>query len=60
MMSQNNGNLPTGFGLALAQNPEAMAAFTALPYVKRQAMVQRAQHAATKEEMQSVVDELKA
>lgn len=50
--------IPLGFGFALAQNPEAMTAFAKLPEGKREVLIQRAHMAASKEEMQSIVDGL--
>ncbi len=52
------GDLPLGFGLAMAQRPEAMARFAALPEAERQAVVDRARSARSKQEMQSCVDQL--
>jgi len=48
--------LPLGLGLALAQRPEAMERFAALPEPERQAVVERARNARSKQEMQSCVD----
>lgn len=48
--------LPLGLGLALAQRPEAMERFAALPEPERQAVVARARNARSKQEMQSCVD----
>ncbi len=51
-------DLPVGFGLAMAQRPEAMARFAALPEAERRAVVDRARSARSKREMQSCVDQL--
>jgi len=53
-----DGDLPVGFGLAMAQRPEAMERFAALPEAERQAMVDRARNARSKQEMRSCVDQL--
>lgn len=50
--------LPLGLGLAMAQRPEAMERFAALPEAERKAVVERARNARTKREMRAFVDEL--
>ena len=50
--------LPLGFGFALAQNPEAMKKFSALPEAQRSELLQRAHTVSSKEEMQALVDGL--
>lgn len=50
--------LPLGLGLAMAQRPEAMERFAALPEAERQAVVAQARSARTKQEMQSCVERL--
>ncbi len=50
--------LPLGLGLAMAQKPEAMERFAALPEAERQALVDQARGARTKQEMRSCVDQL--
>ena len=50
--------MPLGLGFALAQNPEAMKKFAAMPAGEQAGMVQRARHVSSKEEMQRLVDEL--
>lgn len=50
--------LPLGFGFALAQNPEAMKNFSALPQPKQEEVIQRAHQASSKDAMQSLMDEL--
>ena len=56
MMDKND--LPLGFGFALAQNPEAMRAFSLLPEEKRSQIVQQAHSVSSKSEMQSLVNGL--
>ncbi len=50
--------LPVGFGLAMAQRPEAMERFAALPETEREALVERARNARSRQEMRSCVDQL--
>lgn len=50
--------LPLGFGLAMAQRPEAMERFAALPEAEREALVNRARSARSKQEMQACADSL--
>ena len=56
MQTSLEAELPLGFGLALAQRPEAIERFAALPEAERQAVLQRARTARSKQEMQSCVD----
>ena len=53
-----DAELPLGLGLAMAQRPEAMERFAALPEAERQAVVERARGARSKQEMRSCVDSL--
>lgn len=50
--------LPLGFSLAMAQRPEAMERFAALPEAEREAVTERARSARSKEEMRDCVDQL--
>ena len=50
--------LPLGLGFALAQDPEAMEAFTALPEANRAALLERAHTVSSREEMQALVNGL--
>jgi len=50
--------LPLGFGFAMAQRPEAMERFAALPEAEREALVNRARGARSKQEMRACVDAL--
>ena len=58
MDSMTHPELPIGFGFALAQNPEAMQAFTRLPEASQAEIVQRARAVSSKQEMQTLVDSL--
>ena len=53
-----DAELPLGLGLAMAQRPEAMERFAALPEAERQAVVDQARGARTKQEMCACVDRL--
>ena len=50
--------MPLGLGFALAQDPEAMEAFTALPEADRAALLERAHTVSSREEMQALVNGL--
>ena len=50
--------LPLGFGMALAQHPEAMARFAALPEAEQQAIIDGAHAVRSKQEMQAYVENL--
>lgn len=54
----DRNDVPLGFGFALAQNPEAMGRFAALPQAKQQELLQRARSVTSKGEMQALVSEL--
>ena len=51
-------NLPLGFSFALAQNPEAMKAFSSFPEAKQTEILNRAQSVVSKSEMQELVNSL--
>ena len=51
-------DLPLGFGMALAQHPEAMARFAALSEAEQQAMIDGAHAVRSKEEMRCYVERL--
>ena len=55
-----HGELPLGFGFALAQDPEAMQKFASMPEQKRQEILQKAQNVSDKNEMQTLVHNLTA
>lgn len=50
--------LPLGFSFALGQDPKAMQHFTALTNEERTALLQKARNAASKDEMQQLVQKL--
>ena len=50
--------LPLGFGMVLAQHPEAMACFAALPEAEQQAVINGAHAVRSKEEMRAYVERL--
>ena len=47
-----------GLGLAMAQRPEAMERFAALPEAERENLVEQARNARTRQEMRACVDQL--
>ena len=53
-----DGELPLGLGLAMAQRPEAMERFAALPEAERVNLVEQARNARTRQEMRACVDQL--
>ncbi len=54
----DNDGIPLGFGMALAQYPDAMTAFAALTKKQKDSLLQQAGSAATKDEMQALVRSL--
>lgn len=50
--------LPLGFGAAMAQFPAAMEIFANLPPEERQALIERARSAQSKQEMRACIDSL--
>ena len=50
--------LPLGFGMALAQHPEAMQRFAALPEAEQQAIIDGTHQVRSREEMQAYVERL--
>lgn len=52
------GNLPIGFGMALAQNLDAMNHFASLPHDRQMAVIDGARHIRSKQEMQAYVNRL--
>ena len=54
------GDVPLGFGFALAQDPGAMERFAALNEAERQAYLDRARAVSSKREMQALVSQLSA
>lgn len=51
-------DLPLGLGFALSQRPEAMERFAALPEAERQAVIDAARSAQSRQEMRACVDRL--
>lgn len=52
--------LPVGFGMALAMNPPAWNAYSAMPAEQKQAILKKARNAETKEQMHRIVNSLAA
>lgn len=50
--------LPLGLGMAFAQNPAAMARFTAMSETERQAVIDAAHGVQSKKEMNALVQKL--
>ena len=51
----DRNDLPLGFGFALAQNPDAMQAFSSLSEGKQAEILQKAHAVSSKREMQALV-----
>lgn len=51
----NSGDIPMGFGMALAQNSQALAYFAGLPDYKKQLIIEGTHAVESKEEMQQYV-----
>ena len=51
----DSGNVPIGFGLALAMNESAMEVYAAMTETQKQAILSRAHQAKSKKEMQELV-----
>ncbi len=51
----DSGNVPIGFGLALAMNEPAMEAYANMTEEQKQEILNRAHQARSKKEMQSLV-----
>ena len=54
----NYNSLPIGFGMALAMNPPAFNAYSALTEEEKDALIQRARTARSEEEMHEIVAKL--
>jgi len=52
--------IPMGFGIALAMNPPAWNAYSAMSAERRQAILKKARNAETKEQMHQIVNSLAA
>ncbi len=53
-----NYEMPMGFGMALAQNPEAMEKFAALPDSKKQEIIAGTHNVNSKKEMHRYVENI--
>ena len=51
-------DIPLGFGMALAQNPDAMDVFSGLTQDQRRRVLEKTSRIRSKEEMRSYVDSL--
>ncbi|MGM9584776.1 MAG: hypothetical protein ACI3V1_04460 [Faecousia sp.] len=51
-------NIPIGFGMALAMNPPAFNAYSALTEEEKQAVLAKAHNAGSEQEMHSIVESL--
>ncbi len=54
----NGPDVPLGFGMALAQNPDAMDVFSALTEPQRRQVLDKSRRIRSKAEMRSYVDSL--
>lgn len=54
----SDGEIPMGLGMALAKNPEALQAFSALPPEGRAAVIGRTHEVHSKREMEQLVREI--
>lgn len=54
----NGDGIPLGFGMALAQNPDAMDVFSGLTEEQRNHVIEKSRGVKSKEEMRSYVDSL--
>lgn len=52
--------VPIGFGMALAMNESAMAAYAAMNEREKQTVLQQAHHARSEEEMRQIVNHMAA
>ena len=54
----NDDSIPIGLGMALAQNLDALAAFSALSGEQKQRLIERTHGVHSKQEMQALVEVL--
>ncbi len=54
----NGPGVPLGFGMALAQNPDAMDVFSGLTPAQREQVLEKSRRVRSKAEMRSYVDSL--
>ncbi len=50
--------VPIGFGLALARNPQALNAYSAMSEAEKQAILDKAHHADSEQEMHQIVNSI--
>ena len=50
--------VPIGFGMALAMNPNAMNAYSAMTEAQKQAILHKAHHASSEQEMRQIVNSI--
>ena len=53
-----NGEMPVGFSMALAQNPRAMRAFVGMDEISREQLLARSRNVSSKDEMRRLIDDL--
>ncbi|HHT53862.1 MAG TPA: YdeI/OmpD-associated family protein [Clostridiales bacterium] len=58
MNNKTADELPLGFGMALAMNPDAMKAFSSLPELGQKQYLERARAVKSKNEMEALVQSL--
>lgn len=58
MNNLTNGDIPMGFGMALAKNVKAMEAFSAMSDDKKRALIDKTHSITSKREMQTFVDSI--
>lgn len=51
--------VPIGFGMALAMNPPALNAYSAMTEEQKQAVLERAHHARSEREMHEIVNSIR-
>ena len=51
-------NIPIGFGMALAMNPPAFNAYSAMTEEQKRAVIDKAHHARSEQEMHEIVNSL--
>ena len=58
MLSENKFEIPTGLGMALAQNSEAMQNFAVMTNEKKQAVIDATHSISSKKEMRALVERI--
>ncbi len=58
MIDKTKGEMPLGFGMALAQNEAAMQAFSSLSAEQKKDCLAKAKKVSSKDEMTALVDSL--